>query len=287
MRQQTAVRTAAATLFTATAVLALGSAANADTIILEQGFENTTAFPADTALTTSTSDTSGRDGDTEWWHSNGLAASQPTPRSNTGATIYPVRTGAQSLEITRNDPNNANLLARSDTVSASAGTLSFEFYFKREASGSFTAKIADTSALATSVPTVFVIGDNRFAIHNGVDRNPNDANPTDPGWQTLDINGAAGGNGALDATTWYGARMIIDLAAKTYDTYLDQGAVFVQVGSATPYTDNVGDIDGLVFGPAGGQAYLDDVRLAVIPEPATVGLVAAGAALMLHRRAGR
>lgn len=260
------------------------AAVDAAVIILDQGFENTTAFPTDTQLTTSTTDVIGKAGGTggEWWASALPTTNYPAARTTT------VHSGNQSLEIPRNTSSNAQVYARNDTLSADSGLIALEFYFKRGTGGGFTAKALKSGTNLTNVPTVYIIPDNRFAVYNSVDKDPVTAGSQGAGWQTLDINGTATGNGTLNATTWYGVKMVINLDAKTYNTYLDQGTGFEQVGFDTPYTDSLTGVNAVNFAPADGTAFIDDVKLTIVPEPtgaAAVGLLVGGS--LLGRRRSR
>lgn len=249
-------------------------------VIINQGFENTTAFPAGTALTVSTGDVIGKDAGIggEWYASAAPATNYPTARTT------PVHSGSQSLEISVASPST-HTFGRSNLTGMATGTVEMQLYFYRPtaASGFTTSAAFQSSLYVTNIPTAYIIPDGRFAVWNSVDKDPANPSVNGAGYQTLDINGAGAGNGATALNTWYGIRLVIDLDAKTYDTFLDAGSGFAQVGTATPYTNNPGVVNTILFAPQGGTSYVDDVTL-IVPEPASLGLLGFASLLALRRR---
>lgn len=96
-------------------------------------------------------------------------------------------------------------------------------------------------------------------------------------WRML--NGAA--NTPQRATGWHNLKA--EIKSTTIDFYVDD--VFVESGNRPA---NVYGFDCVVLGSgytANGQtAWIDNLRVEVVPEPATLGLVALGGLLLLRRR---
>lgn len=250
----------------AAASVSLSGAAQAE-VILSQGFEDTSTFQADTTTLSSsmTGDRSSVGGG--WWTStNGVTPPQIVRSSSTS----PVHSGSQSLEINKTSPTT-HIFGINDQAGATSGKVEVSFYFNRTTGSGFTSTAAQQNKwYVGNIPSLYVIADGRFAAYNSVDRG--DGNP---GWQTL----ASG----LSADTWYGAKMVIDLDAKTYDAYLDQGSGFVLLGDDIAFTNDPGAIQSIQMGPAVGKAYIDDITM-IVPEPATFSLLGLGALVMLRRQ---
>lgn len=86
-----------------------------------------------------------------------------------------------------------------------------------------------------------------------------------------------------DPDTWYNITMNLDMAAQTYDFYLDGAKVN---SSPIPfYSGNtVTSIGGVRFYRGGAQAGMIIDDLTIVPEPASIALLLAGGCALLLRR---
>lgn len=120
-------------------------------------------------------------------------------------------------------------------------------------------------------------------------------NSTRSGWLTLKGNGALyawNGSGSepqlvsgLNLSDWQLLRMDINLDAGSYNVFLND----TQVGTDLAYYGSVDSIGSLQFkeynnGQSSGGVYLDNISISVVPEPATLGLMAAAFATLAARR---
>jgi len=122
------------------------------------------------------------------------------------------------------------------------------------------------------------------------------ANSTRSGWLTLKGNGslyAWDGSGSepalatgLDLAEWQLIRMDINLDAGTYDVFLDNTQVGTDLSFYGAGVDSIGSLQFKEYnnGQSSGGVYLDDVAISVVPEPATIGLMAAVLAVLAMRR---
>jgi hypothetical protein len=125
------------------------------------------------------------------------------------------------------------------------------------------------------------------------------ANSTRSAWLTLKGNGnlyAWNGSGSesqvasgLDVTQWQELRVDVDLDGDTYDVFLNG----TQVGTDFAfYGSGVSEVRSLQFkeynnGQSSGGVYLDDVSVAIVPEPSLVSLLLIGSLAAWRRAAGR
>ena len=96
-------------------------------------------------------------------------------------------------------------------------------------------------------------------------------------------------NSAISQTGWYGFKFETDLAAKTFDLYVDSGSGFTQVADDVAASNvTAGDVNKVLFKPKGGDGfYVDDVSVSIIPEPATSALLILGGWACLSKRPSR
>lgn len=88
---------------------------------------------------------------------------------------------------------------------------------------------------------------------------------------------------AWDPDTWYNVTMSLDMAAQTYDFYLD-GAKVNSSPIAFYQGNTVNSIGGVRFYRGGAQAGMIVDDLTIVPEPASIALLLVGGCALLLRR---